>query len=500
MSSDLPDNDRSDFEKTEPLSAEKLRDHIAAQDLIGPYRLLEKVGSGGMGVVWKAEQLEPVKRVVALKVIRAGLDSKEIIARFDAERQALALMNHPNIARIIDAGTTEDGQPYFAMEFVDGKPLTQYCDENQLDIDQRLRLFMEVCAGVQHAHQKGIIHRDLKPGNILVSEVDGVAVPKVIDFGLAKATQSSQRLSDATLNTKIGQILGTLKYMSPEQANVDEVDIDTRTDVYALGVILYELLTGGTPLDERSLAGKAVLKVMEMIRDQDPVKPSRHLGNSQIEDLKAITQRRKTDSTHLNRVLEGDLDWIVMKSLERDRNRRYESASGFAADIGRYLDSEPVTARPPSVNYRIRKFVRKNKSGVFAVSSIALALLIGIVLATIGFVRAENKRVEAEKNLEEANRQRSRAEKREKLAVDAVKRFGDSVTENQELQNNPSLFELRKTLLREPLEFFKSLREMLQVEGDNDSSSLEKTCRCRVRTWDACRRIGKHVRIAHRVR
>jgi serine/threonine protein kinase/tetratricopeptide (TPR) repeat protein len=383
---------------------------------IGPYKLLQRIGAGGMGEVWVAEQAEPVKRRVALKLIKEGIGSKEIIARFEAERQALALMNHPNIARILDAGTTPDGQPYFAMELVQGKPLTTYCDENRLSIDERLELLADVCSGVQHAHQKGIIHRDLKPGNILVSVIDGKAVPKVIDFGLAKAMESTQRLTDQSLFTGIGQILGTLKYMSPEQASLDSIDIDTRTDIYALGVILYELLTGSTPLDDASLQGQAALKILEYIREKEPVKPSSKLGSSTDEQISSITGRRQTDSSRLKRVLLGDLDWIVMKALEKDRTRRYESASGFAADIRRYLSNEPVIARPPSLSYRVRKFVRKNRAGVLAAALVLLTLVGGVVGTSWALFRALAAETLAEERLAQADQAREEEIKQRKLA------------------------------------------------------------------------------------
>lgn len=383
---------------------------------IGPYKLLQRLGAGGMGEVWVAEQSEPVRRRVALKLIKGGVGSKEIIARFEAERQALALMNHPNIARILDAGTTPDGQPYFVMELVAGKPLTQYCDENKLSIDQRLKLFIDVCAGVQHAHQKGIIHRDLKPGNIIVGIQDGVPVPKIIDFGLAKAMESTQRLTDQSLFTGIGQILGTLKYMSPEQASLDNLDIDTRADIYALGVILYELLTGSTPLDDASIKGQAALKILEFIRDKEAVKPSSKLGSSTDEQVSSITGQRRTDSGRLKRILLGDLDWIVMKALEKDRTRRYESASGFAADLRRYLDSEPVVARPPSLNYRIRKFVRKNRVGVLAAALVLLTLIGGIIGTSLAMFRALAAENLAENRLAEANTAREEEARQRKLA------------------------------------------------------------------------------------
>lgn len=309
-----------------------------------------------MGTVWLAEQAKRVSRRVALKLIKPGLDSGEVLSRFEIERQALALMNHQNIARILDAGTTSGGQPYFAMELVDSVPLTDYCDQHRLSINERLTLFVDVCNGVQHAHQKGIIHRDLKPSNILVAKVDGLAVPKIIDFGLAKATDMARHLTDSSAFTRVGQILGTIKYMSPEQAGLDAIDIDTRADIYSLGAILYELLTGASPLEQETLRGADGLKILEIIREQMPPKPS----------------------SRLSKVSSGDLDWIVMKALDKDRGRRYGKASDFAADIRRHLNNDPVTARPRSAIYRCSRFVRKNRIAVGALASIFLFLVIGI--------------------------------------------------------------------------------------------------------------------------
>lgn len=346
--------------------------------MIGSYRLLQKIGEGGMGEVWMAEQKEPVRRRVALKLIRGNaMGSREIMARFDAERQALALMNHPNITRIFDAGTTRDGNPYFVMELVSGKALTRYCDHHKLSIEDRLRLFRDVCSAVQHAHQKGIIHRDLKPSNILVSEVDDKPVVKVIDFGLAKALESASRLTDQSLYTGIGQILGTLKYMSPEQASLDLVDIDTRTDIYSLGVILYELLTGSTPIDDDTIRKRAMIKTLEVIREQESPRPSSKLSNSKADVLQAVSEQRGIDTGKLSRILARDLDWVVMKAIEKERSRRYESASGLGADIERYLAGEPILARPPSLAYRCRKFLRKHLVG--AIVTTLLTLLIGAV-------------------------------------------------------------------------------------------------------------------------
>ena len=300
--------------------------------VIGNYKLLQKLGEGGMGEVWMAEQFHPIIRRVALKLIKTGKDSDIIVARFEAERQALAMMDHENIARVFDGGTTAGGRPYFVMELVQGIPITEYCDVNRLGVEDRLKLFIPVCQAVQHAHQKGIIHRDLKPSNILVTQYDGRPVPKVIDFGLAKALQHQVKLTDKTLFTEFGQIVGTLQYMSPEQAEMNTLTVDTRTDIYALGVVLYELLTGTTPLERESIRGEAVLKILELIREREPQRPSARLSSSGNR-LAGISEQRRIEPRRLNEILLGDLDWIVMKALEKDRNRRYDSAGGFAGEM-----------------------------------------------------------------------------------------------------------------------------------------------------------------------
>ena len=297
--------------------------------VIGPYKLIEPIGEGGMGSVWMAQQTEPVKRLVAVKLIKAGMDSRQVIARFEAERQALALMDHPNIARVLDGGTTSGGRPYFVMDLVKGMPITRYCDEHHLTPRQRLELFIPVCQAVQHAHQKGIIHRDLKPSNVLVALYDGKPVPKIIDFGVAKAT--GQQLTDKTLVTGFGAIVGTLEYMSPEQAEVNQLDIDTRSDIYSLGVLLYELLTGSPPFCRKELTQAGMLEMLRVIREQEPTKPSTKLSTA--EGLPTLAANRGTEPAKLTRLVRGELDWIVMKALEKDRNRRYETANGFAMDV-----------------------------------------------------------------------------------------------------------------------------------------------------------------------
>jgi eukaryotic-like serine/threonine-protein kinase len=326
--------------------------------VIGPYKLLEQIGEGGMGIVYMAEQTQPVRRKVALKIIKPGMDTKQVIARFEAERQALAMMDHPNIAKVLDAGATESGRPYFVMELVRGIPITEYCDQHRMTIPQRLDLFMQVCQAVQHAHQKGVIHRDIKPGNVLVTSLDGVPLPRVIDFGIAKAT--GQSLTDKTLFTGFAQLIGTPLYMSPEQAELSAVDIDTRSDIYSLGVLLYELLTGTTPFDHGAFRTAALDEVRRIIREEEPPKPSTR--NSVLcETSTTVSANRQTDARKLNLSLRGELDWIVMKALEKDPRRRYDTASAFSADIARYRSQQPVEAGPPSAWYRFRKFAQRNR-------------------------------------------------------------------------------------------------------------------------------------------
>jgi serine/threonine protein kinase len=370
---------------------------------IGHYRIIERVGEGGMGIVYKAEQREPVRRLVALKVIRIGMDTEEVVARFEAERQALALMNHANVARVFEAGVTETGRPFFAMEFVPGMPLNAYCRQNKLSTRQRLEMLIEVCGAVQHAHQKGIIHRDLKPSNILVTLTDAGPVPKVIDFGIAKAT--NQQLTQRTLFTQTGALIGTPEYMSPEQAQTSGLDVDTRTDVYSLGVILFELLTDTLPFDAAALRGAGLDGMARIIRESEPPRPSTRLTNLQSSPgLQAGTgaaapggavlvplSYQRADARTLRREIQGDLDWIVLKAMEKDRTRRYDSAAALAADIRRHLDHEPVLARPPSTAYRLSKFVRKHRTAVAAAGLVAAALVVGLAAATFGLLQAKEQ-------------------------------------------------------------------------------------------------------------
>jgi hypothetical protein len=385
-----------------------------------------------MGVVFMAQQEQPVRRTVALKIIRRGMDSKSVLARFEAERQALAMMDHPNIAHVLDAGTTESGSPFFVMELVKGVPITRFCEEHKLGLRERLGLFVPVCQAIQHAHQKGIIHRDIKPSNVLVALYDDRPVPKVIDFGVAKATEP--RLTNKTLFTAFGSVVGTLEYMSPEQAKLNQLDIDTRSDVYALGVMLYELLTGSTPLDRARLASAAFDEILRLIREEEPMRPSMRLSSARTQPQ--IDASHRVELERLGHVLRGELDWIVMKALEKDRARRYETANGLARDIQRYLADEAVEACPPTLGYRLRKAYRKNRAAVLT----ATALVVGGMLAAAGqtwnllraqaperraeaaLIVARASEAEAIEQRGVADRERRRAEE-EKRAAEAVRNF-----------------------------------------------------------------------------
>jgi eukaryotic-like serine/threonine-protein kinase len=383
--------------------------------VIGRYKLLQRIGEGGMGLVYMAEQTEPVTRKVAFKIIKRGMDTDQVVARFEAERQALAMMDHPNIAKVLDAGATDTGRPYFVMELVRGVPITEYCDKNKLSNTQRLELFVPICQAIQHAHQKGIIHRDIKPSNVMVTLHDGNAVPKVIDFGIAKAT--NQKLTEKTLFTNYAQMIGTPAYMSPEQAEMSGLDVDTRTDVYSLGVLLYELLTGTTPFPSKELLSQGYGEMQRIISEQEPPKPSTRLSTMLEYERSIAVKNRSMESIQLNKVIQDDLDWIVMKALEKDRTRRYDTANGLAADILRFQENEPIVARPPSQLYKLQKAWRRNRVPFTAAAIVLLTLIFGFAISTVGLRRAVSARANEreQRNLaiqkaEEAERQKERAE------------------------------------------------------------------------------------------
>ncbi|MBX3376189.1 MAG: serine/threonine protein kinase [Phycisphaeraceae bacterium] len=405
----------------QPVATVVNKSHEAPGGRIGPYKLLQELGEGGFGSVWMAEQEKPVSRKVALKIIKLGMDTKAVVARFEQERQALAILDHPNIAKVFDAGATETGRPYFAMELCTGDPIDQYCDRHNLSIRQRLELFAQVCAAVQHAHSKGLIHRDIKPSNILVSTQDGKPHAKVIDFGIAKATAS--KLTEKTLFTEHKQLIGTPEYMSPEQAE-GSLDIDTRTDVYSLGVLLYELLTGSTPFSSRELRSVAYAEIQRIIREVEPPRPSTRLSQN-AETIASVAARRQIEPRKLGTIVRGELDWIVMKALEKDRARRYDTASSLALDIQRYLEGQAISAAPPSTAYRVRTFVRRHKGGVTATALVALALVLGIIGTTFGLIRANEERRAAIVARESEFKQKTLAEDRLKEAEATVKFLDD---------------------------------------------------------------------------
>jgi serine/threonine protein kinase/cytochrome c-type biogenesis protein CcmH/NrfG len=432
---------------------------IASGTIIGRYKILEPIGEGGYGTVFMAEQTTPVQRRVALKIIKAGMDTRQVIARFEAERQALALMDHPNIAKVFDAGVTDTGRPYFVMELVKGTPITKYCDEHKLTPKQRLELFIQVCHAVQHAHQKGIIHRDLKPTNVLVAQYDGTPVPKVIDFGVAKA--AGQQLTERTMFTGFGDVVGTPQYMSPEQAELNQLDVDTRSDIYSLGVLLYELLTGTTPLEGKRVREAALLEVLRVIREEEPPRPSTRLTTTA--ELPSIAAQRGLEPKRLSGIVRGELDWIVMKALEKDRTRRYETANGFAMDVQRYLDDEAVHACPPSAGYRFRKFARRNKRVLLAGSTMLAMLLVlvaGLAISNVRVARERNQKSaalsEAKASAERAEHERQRAESNFIKARTAVTRILAKAATGQDQWSKLSP-ELRKVFSDETAAYYQSL-------------------------------------------
>jgi len=448
--------------------------------LIGPYKLLQQIGEGGMGTVYMAEQIQPVQRKVAIKVIKAGMDSRQVIARFEAERQALAMMDHVNIARVLDAGTTDAGRPYFVMELVHGVPITTYCDDNQLTPKQRLELFVPVCQAIQHAHQKGIIHRDIKPSNVMITLYDGRPVPKVIDFGIAKAIE--QKLTERTLFTQYGAIVGTLEYTSPEQAELSALGVDTRSDIYSLGVLLYELLTGSTPLPRKRVREAPYGEIVRMIKEEEPARPSTRLSDSE-ETLASISAQRRMEPARLTRLLRGDLDWIVMKALEKDRNRRYETASGLAADVQRYLNDEPVQACPPSALYRLRKLARRNKWEFVGASATALVLVLAMVGLSVSNILITRETAEKERALKDkdaalraARASEKEARKNESIARGAQQEAHENLSDARAAVDQmlsrvadrlvavPQMEDVRRELLEEAVKFYQ---KFLEKEGDD---------------------------------
>ena len=443
---------------------------------IGPYKILQKIGEGGCGGVYMAEQERPVRRRVALKIIKLGMDTKNVIARFESERQALAMMDHPNIARVLDAGTTEAGRPFFVMELIHGVNILEFCDKNNLDTRKRVELFVHVCNAIQHAHQKGIVHRDIKPSNILVTLHDGLPVPKVIDFGIAKAM--TEPLTDKTLFTRYGFFMGTPAYMSPEQAEFSGLDVDTRSDIYSLGVLLYELLTGRPPFDQNDLMSSGLDEMRRTLREREPYRPSAKLKTYSTEELTATAARRHTETSKLQTLLKRDLDWIVMKTLEKDRRRRYETANGLAMDIGRFLNNEPIVARPPSRRYRLQKLVQRNRTVSSAATIVTLVMFAWLGTSTWLFFkekRLRNLAVEAEQQAEQARQNEARL-RREAEARAEIARAMVMLNQGRLPEAEKLLSQLRVPVIEPSLEasdVFRILGDWAASEGRWNQAEIQ---------------------------
>ena len=448
---------------------------------IGPYKLVEQIGAGGMGLVYLAQQESPVRRRVAMKLIKPGMDSAQVVARFEMERQALAMMDHPNIARVLDGGTTETGLPFFVMDLVRGVPITEFCDKRGMATWPRLELFVDVCQAVHHAHQKGVIHRDIKPSNVLITLHDGTPVPKVIDFGISKVLHAT--LTSEAPVTGFTQLVGTPLYMSPEQAEMSGLDIDTRSDVYSLGVLLYELLTGLLPFDRERMRDASLDEVRRIIREEETPRPSTRISTLAAAEVSTISQRRSVEARQLSSQLRGELDWIVMKALEKDRTRRYESANDLARDIRRHLTNEPIEARPSSRIYRLQKFARRNRVPLMAICAVSIALIIGTAVAGWQAVVATQERNETE-------RQRQIAQENFERAREAVDQYLTGVSDSQ-LLNSPGLQPLRKDLLELALKYYQQF-----VDERRDDPQLQaELAGAYQRLGDITSQIGSQPRV-----